>query len=340
MAHGALRAADPRPSTARHTSLSTPVSDDVVIACPLCGDSRSTRVETIPNHRIWDGLTSGLGARFSPSVLTRYSGVPQVHLQECQACGLQFFDRLEPGDAEFYSQLTSTVACYYSSEKWDFRAALDYVGSGQKTLDIACGAGEFVARAMAAGALARGVDTNPSAVATARQRGLTVDCMPLDAFAAQCGETFDVVTAFQVIEHIPAVGPFMAAATQCLKPGGTLIVTVPNRLRRFRDTFEPLDAPPHHLSRWTSAQLRQLAALSGLVVTAIRYEHAGMHDCRALVRQAIAQRLRWRADSIAMRALGRLLCGDLTYRIYAAAGLLDRWRFWRMSVMAVLRKVS
>jgi 2-polyprenyl-3-methyl-5-hydroxy-6-metoxy-1,4-benzoquinol methylase len=271
-------------------------------------------------------------------VLERYAAPEDVHLLECLTCGLQYFDPLEAGSDDFYSQLTSSVPSYYSVEKWDFRIALEHISTGQKTLDIACGAGEFVVRAQSAGALACGIDTNPSAVATARQRGLTAECLPLESFATRHAKSFDVVTAFQVIEHIPSVEPFVEAAQYCLKPGGKLIITVPNRLRRVRDPFEPLDCPPHHLSRWSSAQLQRLAAQAGLAVAAIRFEHADMHDCRAVIRQAVARRLGCRAEAGFIRAVGRLLFGEFAYRAYAATGMLDRWGLWRMSVMAVLRK--
>lgn len=311
---------------------------EAAVICPLCGHPHGKLVEAIPNRRIWNGLTDSLGARFSASVLSRYAARAQVELRECVACGLQYFNPLEPGDADFYRELTSTVPSYYSSEKWDFGTALEYIAPRQRTLDIACGAGEFVARATALGALATGIDTNPDAVAKARERGLSAQCTALESFAARANERFDVVTAFQVIEHIPAVGPFVDAAKQCLAPGGTLIITVPNRRRRFREPFEPLDCPPHHLSRWSDAQLRRLAAQAGLTIVALRYEPAGMHDCRALLRQAIARRLRCGADSAALRVVARALCGDLAYRACAATGMLDRWGLWRMSVMAVLRK--
>jgi len=117
---------------------------------------------------------------------------------------------------------------------------------------IACGEGSFLQLAQAKGATICGIDTNPTAIENAKRKGLSAHCVLLNDFASENRGRFDVVTAFQVIEHLSEVQPFVRAARDCLKPGGKLLITAPNRLRRFRDPFEPLDHPPHHLSRWTS----------------------------------------------------------------------------------------
>jgi hypothetical protein len=57
-----------------------------------------------------------------------------------------------------------------------------------------------------------------------------------------------------------------------MSPSGRLFVTVPNRDRMTRLPREPLDCPPHHITRWTSDQLRYLADSVGLRVDELSFE--------------------------------------------------------------------
>ena len=71
---------------------------------------------------------------------------------------------------------------------------------------------------------------------------------------------FDVVCAFQVLEHVADPLAFIAEAKARLNPGGLLFIGVPNResyVGRLRDF--PLDMPPHHVMRWSRRALAALA---------------------------------------------------------------------------------
>lgn len=306
--------------------------------CPLCSSAAARLLATVEGSRIWDALERDLGARFSEGVRNEHASGGSFSLLECETCGLHYFDPLIAGSGDFYRELTASVSSYYIQDKWDFSSALTFMRPGTNALDVACGAGSFVARARAAGIQATGIDTNPAAVQEALDRGLPVECVSLDEFSHSNARRFDTVSAFQVIEHIDGIVSFARSAATCVKPGGHLILTVPNRLRRFRDAFEPLDHPPHHLSRWTAAQLAEVAKRSDLRVATIRHEPASMHDCRAVLRAWLAGSAGADPDSTWSRALARAAFGPLSYRFYKSAGLIDRWQLWRMSVMAVLLK--
>lgn len=308
-------------------------------ACPLCASKEEpVLLQRIATSRIWKAMTEELGARFSDEVVAIYANPTHTSLVQCPRCGLHFFLPLVAGDARFYGELTSSMTRYYNQDKWDFAAALDLVSPGLNLLDVACGSGNFVALAAARGAIAAGVDTNHEAVAEACRLGRAVQAISLEDFSQQQQGLFDVVTAFQIIEHLPDVNPLVEAAVRCLKPGGSLVITVPNRLRRFRGDFEPLDHPPHHLSHWSAKQLAHLARRHGLTVQSIRYEPAGMHDSRTVLRHWLAARLPLNAESVPARLLARILCGPSLYRLYEVTGLLDRFQLWRLSVMAILQR--
>jgi SAM-dependent methyltransferase len=307
--------------------------------CPLCSDSRSPKLlGSVLTSKIWSEMVVQLGAQFSSEVVASYANPARTSLVQCLQCELHYFLPLKAGDSRFYGELTSTAAHYYSQEKWDFTAALSFLSPGSSLLDVACGSGHFVSRATAYGVKAWGIDSNLEAVAEAQKMGRPVEATSLEDFARQNQEAYDVVTAFQIIEHIPEVSLLINSMIRCLKPGGLLIITVPNRLRRFRNDFEPLDHPPHHLSHWSAAQLEYLAHSNNLKVRAIRYQLASMHEMRAVMRKWLAAHLPLQSESILARLFARFICGPTLFQIYSRMGLLSRWQMWSLSVMAVLQR--
>lgn len=76
-----------------------------------------------------------------------------------------------------------------------------------------------------------GIDADEAGVTAAVEAGFEAhlgDCTDPDAVAALEIEPADVVLAGEVIEHLRAPGPFLAAMHQICRPDGTLIVTTPN----------------------------------------------------------------------------------------------------------------
>lgn len=119
--------------------------------CPLCANTTVTEIETIAYERIWSGLSMDYGAILDQDVIHRHTPAEVVALVECRGCGLQYFTPAMPGDADFYRQLMTTANTYYSEEKWDFQAALEWVTPGDEMLDIACGTGAWLQKARALG---------------------------------------------------------------------------------------------------------------------------------------------------------------------------------------------
>jgi SAM-dependent methyltransferase len=107
---------------------------------------------------------------------------------------------------------------------------------------------------------------------------------------------YDAVCTFQVLEHVPDVRGFLAAALRAAKVGGVLVCSVPSA-DSFLSIVEDnvLNLPPHHLSRWSDRSLRKVAEVFGLELVAL--EHEPLADVH----------LPLYAAAVIRRSLGRVL---------------------------------
>jgi 2-polyprenyl-6-hydroxyphenyl methylase / 3-demethylubiquinone-9 3-methyltransferase len=106
--------------------------------------------------------------------------------------------------------------------------------AGLRLLDIGCGGGILSEPLARLGAAVTGVDPAESNIAVARRHaedsGLHIDyrCAGAEVLA-EAGETFDVVLAMEVVEHVADVGLFVDLAANLVKPGGLLFLATLNR---------------------------------------------------------------------------------------------------------------
>ncbi|HHV61683.1 MAG TPA: glycosyltransferase [Firmicutes bacterium] len=96
-----------------------------------------------------------------------------------------------------------------------------------KLLDVGCATGKFMTLALRAGWDVEGIDVSPFAVQVARKKGLKVHLGTVESLTLP-PESFDVVTAFDVLEHVPDIRSFLEAIYTILKPGGKLILLSPD----------------------------------------------------------------------------------------------------------------
>jgi SAM-dependent methyltransferase len=143
-----------------------------------------------------------------------------------------------------------------------------------RLLDVGCAAGFFLAEAQAHYEVL-GVELSTWSSAYARDRlklPVTTGTLQQAALQADC---FDVVTLWDVIEHVPEPVPLLAEAARVLKPGGRLVLTTGDwgsAYAQARGANWHLMTPPWHLTMFSRATLQRAAERAGLRVLAWRCE--------------------------------------------------------------------
>lgn len=100
-------------------------------------------------------------------------------------------------------------------------------GPFSSVLDVGCGIGNFVDWAARRWPHAVGVDVDADAVATARDRGLDVHRADSPSDAVPEGSV-DLVTLWDVIEHVADPHEFLRQACASLRPGGLVLIETPD----------------------------------------------------------------------------------------------------------------
>ena len=197
---------------------------------------------------------------------------PDLTLWLCARCGLGYSDP-QPREAVARRYLTDLDLAEHFGAHEHRKAVLDArrldrlppPRRGQRLLDVGCGDGQFAAAAAARGWEVHGVELNPPAARRARERGIAVVQGRLEDARHPPG-TFDVVTAWDVIEHVPEPRPFIAHLTRIVAPGGLVVLTTLNRdalvARLFRGRWSMV--APDHFTYWHARSLHAAFGQSGL----------------------------------------------------------------------------
>lgn len=125
-------------------------------------------------------------------------------------------------------------------------------GRALDMLDIGCGIGGIVGALQGMGNLRlTGSEIYLSGLRYARSRLPGVTFIQLDATRIPFEAQFDIVGAFDVLEHIDEDEQVMRSVRQALRPGGLFLITVP----QYPWMWSHLDALVHHKRRYTRREL-------------------------------------------------------------------------------------
>ncbi len=159
---------------------------------------------------------------------------------------------MSPGATRFTGERLHEGEALFELDLARHRAAYEFArgrARGARVLDLGCGGGAGAAALATDAARVVAVDRiapdAPSRAAGARFVRGEIGALPLRA------GRFDLVTSFQVIEHLSDPGPYLDAIGALLAPGGCALLSTPNRARSD-------GVNPFHVREYLGGELRAL----------------------------------------------------------------------------------
>lgn len=224
------------------------------ISSPIDKRFKSDLVERLGVKKIIEGYRDTFGIDIRPFV-----NGDTLEIYQCSETGLRFYHGIEPGDGDFYGKLME-IDWYYDPWKWEHKTIKAMLDPSDDILEVGCGSGGFLTGIKGSTANAVGLELNKKAVAECVQKGLNVRSENLRDYSNAHPNAYDWVVSFQVVEHIQDVGEFLRDSVRLLKPGGTLVVSVPNNDSFMRHSQgDWLNMPPHHMNLWNNTSLINIA---------------------------------------------------------------------------------
>jgi SAM-dependent methyltransferase len=172
-----------------------------------------------------------------------------------------------PGTRGFFADLDA----YHFEKLHHLLRLIDFDAyRGRDVLDVGCGAGVEVVRWARAGARVTGLDIAPSAVALTRanlrQQDLAAGVVCADGQSLPfADQSFDFVYAHGVVQYAADDGAMVRECHRVLRPGGSILVQVYNRISWLQLLSKVGAVPLEHedapvLRRYSIGELRRLMA--------------------------------------------------------------------------------
>lgn len=194
---------------------------------------------------------------------------------DCQKCGyapnelngfMSFAPELSESVEHYDAERYQAVAAIERSHFW-FRGRNALIAwalkknfpDARSLLEVGCGTGQVLdnLHSAAPGLRLVGTEINVTGLEFCRQRLPEAEFLQMDARAIPFTDEFDVVCAFDVIEHVEKDDQVLAQMHQACRDGGGILITVPQHqwLWSYKDDFA------HHKRRYSRREL--LAKVSG-----------------------------------------------------------------------------
>lgn len=210
--------------------------------CPACGGAFAGEAWHCPACGFEPAALGGFPA-FAPALAEEAPGYDASHYRT-------LFE-LESG--HFWFEARNRLIAW---------AIARYLPGARSFCEVGCGTGYVLAAVREAlpGAELWASEVFAEGLAFAAQRAPGARLMQMDACDIPYVEEFDAIGAFDVLEHIARDRDALAQMMRALRPGGRLVLTVP----QHRWLWSAADDAARHVRRYSAAGLRQKLAEAGL----------------------------------------------------------------------------
>jgi SAM-dependent methyltransferase len=214
----------------------------------------------------------------------------KINLVKCNHCGLIYINP-QPSKDEILSYYTQD---YYGISNMRFKGIIEkfvhikreirakrikkYVKSG-KILDIGCGRGIFLNEMRKKGYETYGTEISEIGAKYVKEvLKLNVFIGPIEEIKFP-DNSFDIITIYHVLEHLPNPSRTLKEIQRILKPGGLLVVSVPNiqslQSKIFKTYWFHLDIPRHyfHFNLQSLKKILPSEKLDVLKIKRFSFEH-------------------------------------------------------------------
>lgn len=257
--------------------------NDTVWKCPVCGDEPAERGGFLAFAPALAAQNDG----FNPETFRRYAAVEAGHF-------------------------------WFVARNDILRDRMQRHFSGAKNiLEIGCGTGFVLAGTRSTFPAARlsGSDIYTEGLDFARQRVPSAFLFQMDACHIPFRDEFDLIGAYDVLEHIDDDRAALGQIYQACQPGGGVIFTVP----QHRWLWSSTDDYAHHKRRYTRAELLDKVAGAGFKV-----EYVGSF-VSLLLPVMLASRLSQKSAQAEDRMDAGFKIGKLANRLLGAMMKIERW---------------
>ncbi len=228
------------------------------INCPLCGQRDPVFLWEKHGARYERCAECGLvyeNPRFTPEELKAFYSDQSYFINEGAG-------KDASGYTNYFTQFTSALANEYFQI---LHTAAPATGGKVSLLDIGCGPGNLLSIANDRGWSATGLEISHWAVETGRKSGLTIIENSLED-ARFPDASFDVISMFDVLEHLSEPKGYIAEIFRILRPGGVVVAETPNINGFFaRYLYGPkadMIKPRAHICLYSPATIRRLFGLA------------------------------------------------------------------------------
>jgi 2-polyprenyl-3-methyl-5-hydroxy-6-metoxy-1,4-benzoquinol methylase len=213
----------------------------------------------------------------------QFNVVDDISIYACDGCSLAYVNMFPIDVADCYEEdyFAGALATYDRSRNYRIerfgkeRIAIiqKYVKSGD-LLDIGCGVGWFLEAAMAEGFNVSGHELSGNlAQFTSEHLGIKVH----QCAVSEIKDKFDVITLFDVIEHLEDPVGLLRSVRSLLNDGGIILIFTPNYDSlgiQYLKSDSSLVCPPAHLTYFTRGSVERLSDVLGMEFSF--YETKGM----------------------------------------------------------------